>query len=95
MTIQNIGSKDSVACYVSSGYVDDYKITVYHPFGYNFVAFGKRGDTYSNIEHKDLKDIGMEQFKVYTGALYVITSNGSTGQYIAKIPLEISRSAFH
>lgn len=95
LTIENSRTSDSVTCFLGKGYVDDYKVSLYHHYGYDFAAAGKKCDTYSNIDYTNLKDIGMTNFNTLSCYLYVVTAPGdSTAQYIAKIPLEISRTAF-
>jgi hypothetical protein len=94
MTMKNSLKSDRITCCLGGGSIDNYQITMYHPWGYYWANAGKINDTYSDFTTEDLEDIGKANFKTVTAYLYVITSDGSTGQYIAKIPLTIDRSAF-
>lgn len=96
MTIENNGSEDKVSCFCGSGYayIDDYKIDLYCPYGYDWVAPGKRGDTYSYATKSDIEASGLASPKWLTAHLCVITTDGKTGQYIAVVPLEIDFSLF-
>ena len=94
MTMINDMASDGVTCYIGGASIDDHQISMYHPWGYSWAKAGKIGDTYSHISVSDLKEIGKEDFQLVSAYLYVITSDGSTGQYIAKIPLTIERDGF-
>lgn len=94
ITIENNGSEDKVSCFCSGGYIDDYKIPLYSPYGYIWIAPEKRGDTYSSAEKSDIEESGLTSPQWLTANLFVITTDGETGQYIAKVPLEIDFSLF-
>ena len=95
LTIINNKSEDKISCFCANGYLDDYKISLYSPWGYEWVAQGKRANTYSRVESKDVEESGTSKPKVVYTSLYIISNNGETGQYIAKIPLEINWSLFN
>lgn len=89
-------SDQNVCADFSSGYVDEYQINIYSPVGGPITPAGKKSDTYAHMTEKELADINKLNFKTLYFNMYVITTNDdSTGQIIAKIPLEISRSAFN
>lgn len=95
MTISNSMKSNRVTCYLSGGYVDDYSVSLYHPYGYRFVDAGKKGDTYSDMDVKELEEIGKNPFKTLSCSLYVLTTDGGTGQYIARIPIKIAGFCFN
>lgn len=94
LNIENKGAIDRISCFCSSGYLDDYKITLYGPWGYDWAEQGKRADTYGNVSADDVKESGISKPKVLYTSLYVISTDGETGQYIAEVPLEIDWSLF-
>lgn len=93
--IDNKRESERATCELGKGYVDDYQIGIAIPWGYCFIDPGKKGDTYSMINKSDLEDADMEAFETLSCYLYVLVSDGETGQYLAKIPMEIAREAFH
>lgn len=94
MTINNNQPSDKVTCYIGGSSIDEYQISTYSPYGYIFASPGMKCDTYSQWDEIDLKNIGKDSFETINAYLYVFTSDGMTGQYIAKIPLTIERNAF-
>lgn len=82
------------ACYISDTIVDDYQINCYHSYGYDLIEEGKKGLSSFTISNIELDKIGKMEFDKLSGFLYVFTSDGSIGRYIAKIPFEITRDAF-
>ena len=96
MTIENSMSSGSVSCWLGNADVDDYQISVYSPLGWNGADAGKKLDTYSQIRDSDLEDKGQTKFDTLSCDLYVVVAHGdSTADYIAKIPIKISRTAFN
>lgn len=94
MTISNSLTSDSVTCYLGAGSIEDYQFSLYYPWGYNWANAGKKCDTYSWVQKNDLKSIGKENFKTLSAYLFVATTDGSTIQVVARIPVTIDRSAF-
>lgn len=94
MLIDNRLSSENATCFLHHGYIDDYKIDLYSPFGYRWIASGKKGNTYSQIQCSDLKNYGITSFSKLYADLCVVTTDGISEQYIAKIPLEIDGILF-
>lgn len=91
-SISNNRSDQKVSCYIANSSLDDYQINTYHTWGYDFVIPQKKGLASCTLSKKDIDALGKSDFHYYSGYIYVITSDGQTGNYIAEIPFSVAYS---